>query len=212
MNKIFVDLDNESMHFLDDFNDSVEIDSEVKKATKQGGKTQTSKGNDYYEVNTGKGNSKQWRATDKSPYDLMENEDFAYERFCDDLEVEQAQVKQMWQKEDRSPYDFYEEYDEPCKKCVRASTCKCEDMSDIMPDFDEDFDAQDCFPEADMYENNNIDCHCQCTNCTDPSLPVEDPTTCPCPKTITIEKKYFIDKRADNTTKTYCWMKETKEF
>lgn len=213
MNKIFVDLDNESMHFLDDFNDSVEIDIEQKKASKHVGNTQSSKGNDYYDVNTEvRGNSKQWRPTDKSPYDVMENDDFAYERFCDDLEDEQAQVKKMWHKEDISPYDYYEDYDEPCNKCVRASSCECVDKTPMMPQFEEDFDAQDCYPEADMYDNNNIDCHCQCASCGDATLPLDDTGTCPCPKIITIEKKYFIDKREDNTTKTYCWMKETKEF
>ena len=197
MNKIFVDLDDESTHFLDDFNDSFEIDLDSSKKNKKAETKTKRMENHYVEVNTNQGKRKDpWRPDERSPFDFMDEDNFDYEDFNDT-----PMMKKAWRPDDISPYDCEIEVN-PCTDCQYAD--QCDGLDSMMSSNQNDMDPHDCYPEADMYENGNI-------NCSN-NGGMDNIDGCPCPKSTILEKKYFIDKLADGRTKTYCWMKETREY
>ena len=188
MDKIYVDLDNDSMNFEEDFKPF--LDDEVKNPSIQ---TKTVWHDDDLspydlmetdsEASTAPTQAKTvWKAEAQSPYDVTEEDGFDQVK----KRIHDYGQQQFWQAEDQSPYDLLdtpesmyfddsvdemENEDEFCQGCENYDTCrKRQHPMNSKPPMEEasqeNFnqasmsDEYDCIHEADMYENGNIDWQC----------------------------------------------------
>lgn len=143
MDKIYVDLDNDSMNFEEEFKPF--LDEEVKDPSIQTKPIWRDEDVSPYDIMEASSEETEendlhvqavWGEHDKSPYDTMDNNEDSFDKVKE--RIKEYGEQHVWKDEDQSPYDIFDDsiysgFDDPydeminedefCKDCSNYDTC-----------------------------------------------------------------------------------------